>query len=76
MGVSFGNITFVYVFPGGKYELVKKHYLPTFFVGFWGNDIAQSRYVCNEVRQYKNSSEQKNVGTKYFRNHTLVIRIL
>ena len=27
MGVSFGNITFVvYVFPGGKYELVKKHY--------------------------------------------------
>ena len=28
----------------------KKHYLPTFFVGFWGNDIAQSRYVCNEVR--------------------------
>ena len=76
MGVSFGNITFVYVFPGGKYELVKNTTYLLSLWGFWGNDIAQSRYVCNEVRYYKNSFEQKNVGTKYLRNHALVIRIL
>ena len=38
MGVSFGNTTFV--FPGGKYDLVKNYG----FGVFGGNDIAQSHY--------------------------------